>query len=82
MPANNLRTLDQIILDEIDEHDLNLELLYNLIHELYFKINESSKKKHHLEGMVADAGQFFEEVNSQKAIRAAGRIIWTAYRVP
>ena len=44
MPINDSRTLDETIEDEVDTQDLNLDFLYNLIQEPYFKINDSRKK--------------------------------------
>ena len=35
MPANDSRTLDKTIQDEVDTQDLNLDFLYNLIQESY-----------------------------------------------
>ena len=44
MPVNDSRSLDETIEDEVDTQDLNLDFLYNLIQESYFKINDSRKK--------------------------------------
>ena len=44
MPLNDSRSLDQTILEEIDDNHLNLDFLYNLIDKSYFKVNESRKK--------------------------------------
>ena len=44
MPANDSRTLDETIQDRVEQQDLNVDFLYNLIQESYFKINDSRKK--------------------------------------
>ena len=40
IPEKDSRSLDETINDEVDTQDLNLDFLYNLIEETYFKVND------------------------------------------